>query len=176
MPARLFPSFIHLMSFGPVLRSASPPRAMRFIFFWAFFWRRRARSWAFASRPCSLRGGGLDELRCADAAREASRRRFFAAGSLARDCDLSTDVSMASSGLRDTLRPLFSAAARALPLKESDGGASSVRRRAALGNGAFRRFVDACARFRASNWRSRIALMIAASCGVNCAAANCASN
>ena len=175
MPARLLPSFIHRISLGPVLRSASPPRATRFIFFWAFFWRRRARSWAFASRPCSLRGGGLDELRCADAALLASRRRFFAAGSLARDCDLSTDVSMASTA-RETLRPLFSAAARARPRNESDGGASSVRNRAALGKGAFLLFVEAWARFRASNWRSRIALMIAASCGVNCAAANCASN
>ncbi len=97
MPARLLPSFIQRISLGPVLRSASPPRAMRFIFFWAFFWRRRARSWAFASRPCSLRGGGLLEERCAEAALLASRLRFFAAGSLARDCDLSTDVSMASA-------------------------------------------------------------------------------
>ena len=45
----------------------------------------------------TLRGGGLEEERCADAALLASRRRFFAAGSLARDCDLSTDVSMASA-------------------------------------------------------------------------------
>ena len=77
------------------------------------------------------------------AARLASRLRFFAAGSRATLFDLSTDVSMASSGLRDKLRPRFSAAARARPRKVSAGGASSVRNLAARGKGAFRRFVDA---------------------------------
>ena len=144
MPLRRLPSFIHRSSLGPVLRSASPPRAMRFIFFWAFFWRRRARSWAaWPSRPCSLRGGGRDDDRCADAALEASRRRFFAAGSRATLFYLSTDVSMASSGLRDKLRPRFSAAARARPRNVSAGGASSVRNLAARGKGAFRLLVEA---------------------------------